>query len=119
MTARNTRVCLAGTLVLCGALMTFAAAAQTVPGTPKTPGAPSTTQTRLTADGVTPSCLKTNPFAVKPVDFVIQKVVAAGFTNVRGLYLGCDSIWRGHALQNGIDVAIMVTPTWRVLKAGY
>jgi len=31
----------------------------------------------------------------------------------------CDLLWRGHALQNGIDTAIMVTPTGQVIRNGY
>jgi len=123
---RKTRVCLAGSLVpgsliLCGALMTFAAAAQTVPGAPKPLGQPSTNQTQQTVPPapVSATCLRTNPFDTTSQEFVIKKVTAAGYLNVRGLYKGCDQIWRGHALQNGIDVAIMVTPTGQVLKAGY
>jgi len=104
-------------LALCCVLMTSAAQAQTVsnPNNPGavTPGVPSPSNPQPTA------CLKTNPFDLTSADFVMQKVLAAGYTNIRGLYKGCDAIWRGHALQNGLDVSIMVTPTGRVLKAGY
>jgi hypothetical protein len=110
-------------LILCCGLMTFSAAAQTV--TPvTTPGAAgsspaSPNQTRLGVAPRTPNCLKANPFDTQGTEFVIQKIVAAGYTNVRGLYKGCDALWRGHALQNGIDTAIMVTPTGQVIKNGY
>jgi len=92
----------------------------TAPGTLKTPGMPGTTQPKpITTNQPPPSCLRASPFATKDLDFVIQKVIAAGYSNVRGLYKGCDALWRGHALQNGIDTAIMVTPTGQVLKNGY
>jgi hypothetical protein len=90
----------------------------TTPGAPKQPGMPAT-PAPITTNQPPPSCLRASPFATKDMDFVIRKVVAAGYTNVRGLYKGCDALWRGHALQNGIDTAIMVTPTGQVLRNGY
>jgi len=110
-------------LILCCGLMTFSAAAQTVTTTPK-PGATglsptSPNQTKLGQQPPTPNCLKANPFDIQGTDFVVKKITAAGYTNVRGLYKGCDLLWRGHALQNGIDTAIMVTPTGQVIRNGY
>src|SRR5690348_14132583 len=97
-------------LLLCCSLMTVPALAQTTPpktppGAPKQPGMVAT-PAPITTNQAPPSCLRSSPFATKDMDFVIQKVVAAGYTNVRGLYKGCDALWRGHALQNGIDTAI-------------
>lgn len=110
-------------LMTCMLLTVSGSMAQTLtpaaPGTVKTPGTTSTTPKPITTNQAPPSCLRASPFATQDMDFVIQKVVAAGYTNVRGLYKGCDALWRGHALQNGIDTAIMVTPTGQVLKNGY
>lgn len=100
-------------LALCCMVVTAAAAAQTAPNPA---GAPAT---RQTSSPTVPGCLKNNPFGAASADSIKQKILAKGFTNVRGLYQGCDGIWRGHALQNGIDASIMVTPTGQVLKAGY
>ena len=46
-------------------------------------------------------------------------IVNAGYSNVRGLYEGCDNLWRGHAMMNGMDVSIMVTPSGGVIPNGY
>jgi hypothetical protein len=132
MRSRKTRspqeiVGFAVSLILCCGLVTFSAAAQTVTtgttlGTKPGAGTLSPTspnQTRLGLPPPTPNCLKANPFDTQGTDFVIQKITAAGYSNVRGLYKGCDALWRGHALQNGIDTAIMVTPTGQVIKNGY
>jgi hypothetical protein len=118
---RSRRVLFNG-LLLCCSLMAFSATAQTVPNTPgtaKTTGTPPIGQKPHSTNPPPPSCLRTSPFATKDMDFVVKKVFAAGYTNVRGLYKGCDALWRGHALQNGIDTAIMVTPTGQVLRNGY
>ena len=65
-----------------------------------------------------PSCLKTNPFGAD-ISSITSVIVDAGYTNVRGLYQGCDNLWRGHAMMNGMDVSIMVTPTGSVIRTGY
>jgi hypothetical protein len=99
---------LAAAVALCCAFAS-GAAAQTTPVNPA----------RTQVLPGSPTCLKANPFDTTSAESIIKRVTAAGYTNVRGLYKGCDGLWRGHALQKGIDVNIMVTPTGQVLKNGY
>jgi hypothetical protein len=87
---------------------------------PATPGGLGSTQPELGAAAMptVPSCLRTNPFG-SDITTITSIVVDAGYTNVRGLYEACDNLWRGHAMMNGMDVSIMVTPTGSVIRSGY
>lgn len=48
-----------------------------------------------------------------------QKLEAAGYSSVSGLSKGCDNIWHGHAMLNGVGTNVMVTPDGRVVQEGY
>jgi hypothetical protein len=39
-----------------------------------------------------------------------QKIEKAGYRQVRMLKKGCDSVWHGTAVQNGVQVRVLVTP---------
>ncbi|HUM08331.1 MAG TPA: hypothetical protein VLT37_05580 [Acidocella sp.] len=116
---------------LCFTFMTAATAwAQSTPSTTTDSGT-GTTPTQNTNPNGAPAapkppqpptaatCLKASPFNGDSAFTINQKIQEAGYTNVRGLYLGCDALWRAHAFKNGIDSSIMVTPTGRVIKQGY
>jgi hypothetical protein len=39
-----------------------------------------------------------------------QKMQKAGYTQVRDLKKGCDSVWHGIAMKGGVPVRVLVTP---------
>ncbi|MBS0222219.1 MAG: hypothetical protein JSR91_15915 [Proteobacteria bacterium] len=43
------------------------------------------------------------------------QIESAGFTNVKGLSHHTDGTWRGRAVKNGVEVAVVLDPSGRVM----
>ncbi len=44
-----------------------------------------------------------------------KKIEAAGYRQVTDLKKGCDNVWHGRAVKDGVPVAVMVTPQGQVM----
>ena len=51
-------------------------------------------------------------------DSARQKIQKAGYTQVRDLKKGCDSVWHGTALKAGAAVRVLVNPQGQVMEEG-
>lgn len=47
-----------------------------------------------------------------------KKIEAAGYTQVRELYKGCDNFWHGVAMKDGTRSNVLVTPDGQVKPDG-
>ncbi len=79
---------------------------------------PMATQSGTNMVGV-PGCHFGEKIDGSTADEARQKLEAAGYTSVSGLSKGCDNVWHGHAMLNGVGTNVMVTPEGRVVQEGY
>jgi len=45
-----------------------------------------------------------------------RKAQKAGYAKVTGLRKGCDSVWHGKAMKDGVEVSIMIPPSGEVAR---
>jgi len=52
------------------------------------------------------------------VDFARGKMQKAGYTQIRDLKKGCDSVWHATAMKNGTAVRLALPPKGEVIEEG-
>ena len=68
--------------------------------------------------GLGPGCHFGEVIDGSTADDARRKIEAAGFTSVHGLKKSCDNFWHGQAVQNGLAVNVVLSPTGRVMIEG-
>ena len=72
--------------------------------------------TRLTSAQA--SCAPEERIDGTTADQAKRRMEGASFSGVHGLTKGCDNVWHGLAMKNGVSVHVAVQPQGQVMQEG-